>query len=63
MGIDGENTSPANATSKPWSQLVPDPKAPLRAQVHEVARFKHLSDRTEATYWWLGGAVSEVPRT
>ena len=31
--------------------LVPNPKLRLRAQFHEVARFQHLSLRTERTYW------------
>jgi integron integrase len=31
--------------------LLPNPKAKLRDQFHEVARFKHLSLRTEQTYW------------
>jgi hypothetical protein len=35
-------------------KLVPNPKARLREQFHEVARFKYLSARTEATYWqWV----------
>jgi integron integrase len=34
--------------------LVPNPKAKLKDQFHEVARFKYLSSRTEATYWqWV----------
>jgi len=33
---------------------VPNPKARLREQLHEVCRFKHLSSRTEEAYWgWL----------
>src|SRR6185295_14564979 len=32
-------------------RLVPNPKSKLRDQFHEVARFKHLSLRTERTYW------------
>jgi hypothetical protein len=31
-------------------KLVPNPKARLREQFHEVARFKYLSARTEITY-------------
>src|SRR5262245_22989607 len=31
--------------------LVPNPKLKLRDQFHEVARYKHLSLRTEQTYW------------
>jgi len=34
--------------------LVPNHKARLREQVREVARFRHLSERTEETYWqWI----------
>lgn len=34
--------------------LVPNPKAKLREQFHEVARFRQLSLRTEETYWdWI----------
>jgi integron integrase len=34
--------------------LVPNPKARLREQVHEVMRFKHYARRTEETYWqWM----------
>jgi len=35
-------------------KLVPNPKARLKDQFCEVARFKHLSFRTETTYWdWV----------
>jgi integron integrase len=35
-------------------KLVPNPKAKLRDQFHEVARFKYLSGRTEESYWqWV----------
>ncbi len=35
-------------------RLVPNPKARLQEQLHEVCRFKHLSPRTEEAYWgWL----------
>lgn len=35
-------------------RLVPNPKAKLRDQVHEVARYRQLSLRTEQTYWdWV----------
>ena len=35
-------------------RLTPNPKARLRDQVHEVARFKQLSFRTEEAYWdWI----------
>lgn len=35
-------------------KLQPNPKARLKDQFHEVARFKHLSTRTETTYWeWV----------
>ena len=32
-------------------KLVPNPKAKLRDQFHEVARFKYFSQRTEDSYW------------
>ena len=35
----------------PKEGRVPNPKAPLRAQIHEVMRFFHYSRRTEQTYW------------
>ena len=36
------------------ARLLPNPKAKLRDQFHEVARFQHLSLRTEETYWeWV----------
>jgi hypothetical protein len=35
-------------------KLVPNPKARLREQFHEVCRFKHLSLRSEEAYWgWV----------
>lgn len=43
---------PANAA--PIERLVPNPKARLRDQLHEVCRFKHFSPRTEESYWgWM----------
>jgi integron integrase len=39
---------------RPLGRLQPNPKLPLRQQVHEVMRFFHYSQRTEATYWqWI----------
>ena len=39
---------------RPQGRLQPNPKAPLRQQVHEVMRFFHYSQRTEDTYWqWI----------
>lgn len=39
---------------RPKGLLQPNPKLPLRQQVHEVMRFFHYSSRTEATYWqWI----------
>ena len=33
---------------------MPNPKARLNDQFHEVARFKHVSFRSETTYWqWV----------
>ncbi len=47
------NIEPAKAARR-LGALVPNPKAKLRDQFHEVARFKYLSHRTEATYWqWV----------
>jgi hypothetical protein len=44
----------ANTTRPPLDQRLPNPKAKLKDQFHEVARFKHLSSRTETTYWeWV----------
>jgi integron integrase len=35
-------------------KLSPNPKSPLREQLHEVMRFFHYSERTEDTYWqWI----------
>jgi len=44
-----------NPPAKPGrGRLVPNPKAKLRDQVHEVARYRQLSLRTEQTYWdWV----------
>jgi integrase len=39
---------------KPREGFIPNPKAKLRAQVHEVMRFHHYSARTEEAYWgWI----------
>ncbi len=44
----------AKAAAAPLDRLLPNPKARLQDQFHEVARFKHLSPRTEASYWeWV----------
>jgi hypothetical protein len=32
-------------------KLLPNPKARLREQFHEVCRFKHLALRSEEAYW------------
>lgn len=43
-----------NATLQPRDRLIPNPKLRLRAQVAEVCRFRHMSLRTEDTYWqWI----------
>jgi integron integrase len=45
---------PANTARAPLAKIVPNPKARLKDQFHEVARFKHLSPRTETAYWdWV----------
>ena len=36
---------------RPRERLVPNPKARLRDQFHEVARYRQLSLRTEEAYW------------
>jgi hypothetical protein len=38
----------------PRGHLLPNPKLKLREQFHEAARYKHLSLRSEETYWdWV----------
>ena len=38
----------------PLGRLVPNAKARLRDQFHEVARFKYFARRTETSYWqWV----------
>jgi hypothetical protein len=45
---------PAKAEVAPLGKLQPNPKGRLKDQFHEVARFKHLAQRTEGTYWdWV----------
>lgn len=45
---------PAKAASVPSVGILPTPKARLKDQFHEVARFKHLAPRTEGSYWeWV----------
>src|ERR1039458_7560518 len=40
-------------------RLVPNPKARLKEQFHEVCRFKHLAVRSEEAYWgWVVRLVS-----
>jgi hypothetical protein len=42
------------AANPPPDGLLPNPKGRLREQFHEVARFKHLSPRSEQSYWeWV----------
>src|SRR5476649_1812181 len=39
---------------EPRERLVPNPKARLKEQFHEVCRFKHLALRSEEAYWaWV----------
>jgi integron integrase len=41
-------------TALPVEGFLPNPKARLKDQFHEVARFKHLSPLTEEAYWdWV----------
>ena len=52
MNIETGNT--AGPTGKRLGKLIPNPNAKLKDHFHEVARFKYLSGRTEATYWqWV----------
>lgn len=52
MSIETGKT--ASQTGRRLGKLIPNPNAKLREQFHEVARFKYLSSRTEATYWqWV----------
>ena len=45
-------TEPTRQRSK--GKFVPNPKGPLREQVHEVMRFFHYAEGTEVTYWqWI----------
>jgi integron integrase len=44
----------AKTARPPLEKLLPNPKGRLQDQFHEVARFKHLSVRSETTYWeWV----------
>jgi integron integrase len=48
------DTRLANTAQPPLEKLLPAPKGRLKDQFHEVARFKHLSPRTETAYWeWV----------
>ena len=39
---------------RPGAHFIPNPKATLREQMHEVMRFFHYSTRTEDSYWqWV----------
>ena len=56
--MNTEELFPAKAAAKaanaPLARLQPNPKGRLQDQFHEVARFKHLSLRTEQSYWeWV----------
>jgi integron integrase len=47
-------TGLGKAAQPPLEKLLPNPKGRLKDQFHEVARFKHLSSRTETAYWeWV----------
>jgi integron integrase len=47
--------NPATAfPQSPRGHLLPNPKARLKEQFHEVCRFKHLAARSEEAYWgWV----------
>ena len=56
MNIETGNT--ATQTGRRLGKLIPNPKAKLQDQFHEVARFKYLAKRTEDTYWqWIKGFI------
>ena len=65
-------TPAAQCTRRAKEKIIPNPKARLRDQVHEVMRFHHYSGRTEETYWqWIvrflqfhrGGENEDSPRS
>src|ERR1035438_3444845 len=46
--------APATNIAVPLAGFLPNPKARLREQFHEVARFRHLAARSEEMYWsWV----------
>jgi integron integrase len=47
-----EKNQTTGHASKPLGRFLPNPKLKLRAQLAEVCRFRHLSHRTESTYWY-----------
>ncbi|HXG46953.1 MAG TPA: phage integrase N-terminal SAM-like domain-containing protein, partial [Methylomirabilota bacterium] len=48
------SSNKAQTRQRPQGRLQPNPKLPLRQQVHEVMRFFHYSQRTEEVYWqWI----------
>jgi hypothetical protein len=47
-------TGKGPSVQRPEEGLVPNPKASLKEQVHEVMRFHHYARRTELSYWgWI----------
>src|SRR5688572_1965061 len=49
----GQSTFAKAALRRP-ERLIPNPKLRLREQMHEVARYRQLSIRTEDSYWqWI----------
>ena len=66
LGLDLAKDLSSISFEKSWShitpqkrpaarpRLPPNPKGTLREQAHEVMRFFHYSERTEAAYWqWI----------
>jgi integron integrase len=56
--MNASGTKTASASAAPGRDVpegfLPNPKARLKDQFHEVARFKHLSQRSEEAYWgWV----------
>ena len=53
-GFRLRTATPRQAGATRGDKLIPNPKARLKEQFHEVCRFKHVSLRTEEAYWgWV----------
>jgi uncharacterized protein len=46
--------NPVLCAARAVERFLPNPKARLKEQFHEVCRFKHMAGRTEESYWgWV----------